>query len=111
MSKVLIACGGTGGHLAPGIALAETLQERGHQCLLLISQKDVDTILIEKYRHLNFCRTPGQAFSGGFSAIFRSLMSLLSGFVLAYKLIRKQEPDAVMLLEVFSLLVLDLLLA
>ena len=47
MSKVLIACGGTGGHLAPGIALAETLQERGHQCLLLISQKDVDTILIE----------------------------------------------------------------
>ena len=97
MSMVLIACGGTGGHLAPGIALAETLQERGHQCLLLISQKDVDTILIEKYRHLNFYRMPGQAFSGGFSAIFRSLMSLLSGFVLAYKLIREQEPDAVML--------------
>ena len=80
MSVVLIACGGTGGHLAPGIAVAETLQERGHQCLLLISQKDVDTVLIEKYRHLSFYRTPGQALSGGFSAILRSLMSLFSSF-------------------------------
>ena len=62
-----------------------------------LSQKDVDTILIEKYRHLSFYRTPGQAFSGGFSAIFRSFMSLFSSFFVARKLIREQEPDAVIL--------------
>ena len=52
MSKIIIACGGTGGHLAPGIAVAEVLQERGHACLLLISYKQVDSALIEKYSHL-----------------------------------------------------------
>ena len=65
MSRILIACGGTGGHLAPGIAIAEVLQARGHDCTLLISQKQVDSALIEKYSHLNFYKTPGRAFSGG----------------------------------------------
>ncbi|NJR41805.1 MAG: UDP-N-acetylglucosamine--N-acetylmuramyl-(pentapeptide) pyrophosphoryl-undecaprenol N-acetylglucosamine transferase [Akkermansiaceae bacterium] len=37
--KILIACGGTGGHLFPGIAVAEALRARGHQVMLLISEK------------------------------------------------------------------------
>jgi len=52
--KVVIACGGTGGHLFPGIAVAETLQARGHEPLLLISQKKVDREASAKYRGLNF---------------------------------------------------------
>ena len=39
---VAIACGGTGGHLFPGIAVAEQLQKRGCEVVLLISPKDVD---------------------------------------------------------------------
>ena len=42
MSRVLLACGGTGGHLAPGIALAQRLTEDGHECLLIVSSKIVD---------------------------------------------------------------------
>jgi len=42
MSRVLLACGGTGGHLAPGIALAQRLTEDGHECLLIVSSKVVD---------------------------------------------------------------------
>ena len=52
--KVVIACGGTGGHLFPGIAVAETLQARGHEPLLLISQKKVDREASAKYHGLNF---------------------------------------------------------
>ncbi len=39
---IAIACGGTGGHLFPGIAVAEQLQQRGCEVALLISPKDVD---------------------------------------------------------------------
>jgi UDP-N-acetylglucosamine--N-acetylmuramyl-(pentapeptide) pyrophosphoryl-undecaprenol N-acetylglucosamine transferase len=39
---VAIACGGTGGHLFPGLAVAEQLQKRGCAVGLLISPKDVD---------------------------------------------------------------------
>src|SRR6266478_2334935 len=40
--KVMIACGGTGGHLFPGLAVAEVLRERRHQVRLFVSEKAVD---------------------------------------------------------------------
>ncbi|MSR64640.1 MAG: undecaprenyldiphospho-muramoylpentapeptide beta-N-acetylglucosaminyltransferase [Verrucomicrobiae bacterium] len=40
--NVAIACGGTGGHLFPGLAVAEQLRREGHDVLLLVSKKDVD---------------------------------------------------------------------
>ncbi|MBC7979567.1 MAG: undecaprenyldiphospho-muramoylpentapeptide beta-N-acetylglucosaminyltransferase [Armatimonadetes bacterium] len=52
--KILIACGGTGGHLFPGIAVAESLLAQGHQPLLLISQKKIDAQAASKYPHLEF---------------------------------------------------------
>jgi UDP-N-acetylglucosamine--N-acetylmuramyl-(pentapeptide) pyrophosphoryl-undecaprenol N-acetylglucosamine transferase len=39
---VAIACGGTGGHLFPGLVVAEQLAQRGCAVALLISPKDVD---------------------------------------------------------------------
>ena len=39
---VAIACGGTGGHLFPGLAVAGELQRRGCDIALLISPKEVD---------------------------------------------------------------------
>jgi UDP-N-acetylglucosamine--N-acetylmuramyl-(pentapeptide) pyrophosphoryl-undecaprenol N-acetylglucosamine transferase len=40
--KVIIACGGTGGHLFPGMAVAEALTQRHHEVRLLVSEKAVD---------------------------------------------------------------------
>ncbi|MFU8848139.1 MAG: UDP-N-acetylglucosamine--N-acetylmuramyl-(pentapeptide) pyrophosphoryl-undecaprenol N-acetylglucosamine transferase [Opitutales bacterium] len=97
MSKIMIACGGTGGHLAPGIAVAEVLQGRGHDCVLLISEKQVDSRLVEKYRHLNFVTTPGRAFAGGVVARLKFVLSLFSSFRFARKLLREESPDLVLL--------------
>ncbi len=52
--SVVIACGGTGGHLFPGIAVAEELKRRGHRPLLLISRKRVDADASAKYGTLDF---------------------------------------------------------
>ncbi len=108
MSKIIIACGGTGGHLAPGIAVAEELQERGHQCLLLISRKQVDSALVEKYSHLDFVRTPGRAFSGGLTDRLAFLASLVSGFFASRRMLREEQPDLVLLFGGFLSLGLGL---
>ena len=59
--KILIACGGTGGHLFPGIAVAEALLARGHEVMLLISEKKVDSEASAKYKHLTFKKMPAVA--------------------------------------------------
>jgi UDP-N-acetylglucosamine--N-acetylmuramyl-(pentapeptide) pyrophosphoryl-undecaprenol N-acetylglucosamine transferase len=59
--NILIACGGTGGHLFPGIAVAEAMSARGHRTLLLISEKKVDAEASAKYPHLRFETLPAVA--------------------------------------------------
>ena len=59
MKNVIIACGGTGGHLTPGIALAQSLEEKGCNAWLFISRKSVDSRLSSKYPKLNFLAMPG----------------------------------------------------
>lgn len=95
MSSYLISCGGTGGHLSPGIALAEGLAERGHSATLLISQKRVDARLIEKYPHLRFVPIPGAPFTlqpGGF---VRFIVSQTKGFFVSWKLVRTTRPTGI----------------
>ena len=52
--NIVIACGGTGGHLFPGIAVAQELKKRGHRVTLLISQKKVDAQASKNYGDLDF---------------------------------------------------------
>jgi len=95
MSCFLIACGGTGGHLAPGIALAEELESRGHQCTLLISNKQVDSRLIEKYKDLRFVVLPGVGFSLHPSRLLKFIVSQMKGIVAAFRLIKELKPEAI----------------
>ncbi len=47
--KAIIACGGTGGHLFPGLAVAETLHARGHEVLLFVSEKEIDATALQAH--------------------------------------------------------------
>ncbi len=95
MKKFLISCGGTGGHLSPGIALAEGLKARGHDVTLLISQKRVDARLVEKYPDLRFVRMPGTPFSWHPVALLRCLVSQAQGFLFCVRLGRALQPDVI----------------
>jgi UDP-N-acetylglucosamine--N-acetylmuramyl-(pentapeptide) pyrophosphoryl-undecaprenol N-acetylglucosamine transferase len=95
MSRFLISCGGTGGHLSPGISLAEGLTARGHEVTLLISMKKVDARLAEKYPALTFERMPGSGFSWSPLRLARFLGSQLSALRFCIRRVRSFRPDAV----------------
>ena len=95
MSRFLISCGGTGGHLSPGISLAEGLVGRGHTVTLLISQKKVDARLIEKYPHFEFLRVPGTGFSWSPIRLARCVVSQVRGFFFCLRLVKDTKPDGI----------------
>lgn len=95
--KILIACGGTGGHLFPGIAVAETLLAQGHEPLLLISQKKIDSQASAKYPHLNFKVVPAIAKPPTFSPkMLPFLWALHQSIQTSKKIIREFGADSVL---------------
>jgi UDP-N-acetylglucosamine--N-acetylmuramyl-(pentapeptide) pyrophosphoryl-undecaprenol N-acetylglucosamine transferase len=95
MSRFLISCGGTGGHLAPGIALAEELQRRGHAVRLLISRKQVDARLAEKYPQLEFEAVASAGLEGGVAGVIRFALGQMRALVTSWRRVRRERPVAV----------------
>ncbi|OHE86799.1 MAG: UDP-N-acetylglucosamine--N-acetylmuramyl-(pentapeptide) pyrophosphoryl-undecaprenol N-acetylglucosamine transferase, partial [Verrucomicrobia bacterium RIFCSPLOWO2_12_FULL_64_8] len=95
MSRFLITCGGTGGHLSPGIALAEGLIGRGHEATLLISHKKVDARLIAKYPQLHFERIPAAPFTLRPAGLARFVYQQGAAFLFSARIIRAWHPDVI----------------
>lgn len=95
MAKFAIACGGTGGHLAPGIAVAEALMKKGHECVLLISSKSIDKIVIKKYPKLKYKVLSAKPFVKTINGVFRFFISQFSSFLMCVRALRSYKIDAV----------------
>lgn len=65
--NTVIACGGTGGHLFPGLAVAEVLRQRGHDVLLFVSEKDVDALALKEHPEIPFEKLPSIGLPSPFS--------------------------------------------
>ncbi|HYR58847.1 MAG TPA: undecaprenyldiphospho-muramoylpentapeptide beta-N-acetylglucosaminyltransferase [Chthoniobacteraceae bacterium] len=55
----VIAAGGTGGHLFPGLAVGEVFVKRGHKVMLLISEKEIDALATQGRSEFRIERVPG----------------------------------------------------
>jgi len=73
--NAVIACGGTGGHLFPGIAVAEVLRDRGHEVMLLVSEKDIDALALSGRENFRVEKLPTVGLPSPFSPAF--LVSLV----------------------------------
>jgi len=94
MSRMLLACGGTGGHLAPGIALAQRLTEEGHECQLVVSSKAVDARMTSNYPRLRFVPGKGRGFGPGLIAKTLFFPALIGAVWSAWRQQRQFRPDA-----------------
>lgn len=91
---VAIACGGTGGHLFPGLAVADHLQARGVEVRLLISRKEVDQQAVRGWPPHQIITLPAVALESGRRFAF------LRGFTLSLREVRRrfrQEPPRAVL--------------
>lgn len=86
---IAIACGGTGGHLFPGLAVAERLRERGGRVLLLVSRKEIDRQAVESASDVDVLTLPAVGLSG------RRVWAFFRGLAQSYRVARnrfKSDP-------------------
>jgi UDP-N-acetylglucosamine--N-acetylmuramyl-(pentapeptide) pyrophosphoryl-undecaprenol N-acetylglucosamine transferase len=91
---VAIACGGTGGHLFPGVAVGEQLRLRGCDVTLMVSSKDVDQQAIRSLSGMEIVTLPAVGLSRG------GWMGFLWGFWKSYRIarlhFRRRQPKCVL---------------
>jgi UDP-N-acetylglucosamine--N-acetylmuramyl-(pentapeptide) pyrophosphoryl-undecaprenol N-acetylglucosamine transferase len=96
--NVVIACGGTGGHLFPGLAVAEVLRQRGHEVMVFISEKEIDALAVRDHvGQFRFEKLPSIGLPRVFSP---AMLGFARGFVESVarcrRLYREFRPDAVL---------------
>ncbi len=95
--KFIIAAGGTGGHLFPGLAVGEVLLARRHDVMVLISEKEIDSLATEGRTEFRIERLPGIGLPRLFSpAIVGFLRRFRSGLKRCHALFGDFRPDAVL---------------
>src|SRR5262249_12389814 len=97
---VAIACGGTGGHLFPGLAVGEELVRRGCAALLLVSPKEVDQQAVQSMLGLEVATLPAVASGRGRFVGF--IAGFWKSFRVAQQLFRKRPPQAVLAMGGFT---------
>lgn len=96
---VFIAGGGTGGHIYPGIAIAQALESINPQiqCLFIGSHEGLEQKILAKEKYPLFLIHGGKLnFSGGYWIKFKTLLKLPFGFIQSISLLLKHKPQFVL---------------
>ena len=93
--KVIVACGGTGGHTFPGLAVAEELQRRGHEVVVWTSGREIESSVMTRWK--------GPVFSTGAKQLSLSnVFSILRSFHRCRRELKRFQPDAMLAMGSYS---------
>lgn len=94
--KVAIACGGTGGHIFPGLATGRELLARGHEVTLWLAGKDIESDAVKEWPG-HIITIPSEGFQFGVSwRSVRTVFRLFRAYRLALAPMRKDRPDVIL---------------
>ena len=98
--RIAIACGGTGGHLFPGVALAAQFIKRGCDVMLLVSEKEVDQQAVRDLWGVETITLPAVGLTGknylGFA------LAGYKSYRQCKKLFKERPPQAVLAMGGFT---------
>ena len=97
---VAIACGGTGGHFFPGVAVAQELIHTGARATLLISEKEVDRQAVATVPEISHSEIPAVALN--MRRPLRFLLGLRSALRRVRDYFMDDPPDAVLAMSGFT---------
>lgn len=98
---IAVACGGTGGHIYPGLATARALRERGHHVTLWLSGKQVEQTVLQGWKG-PVVTIPSEGFQ------FGPVRSVLTAFRIVLAVVRcwvamfRHRPHAVLAMGSYS---------
>ncbi len=94
MKKIMIATGGTGGHIYPALALADKIKERYPECEIIFygssNRMEAEMIPSRGYRFIGMEMT---GMNGGISDKVRSAVSLLKADRKCRTVLKKENPE------------------
>jgi UDP-N-acetylglucosamine--N-acetylmuramyl-(pentapeptide) pyrophosphoryl-undecaprenol N-acetylglucosamine transferase len=89
-----IACGGTGGHLFPGMAIGEELLRRGCDVTLVVSPKEVDQQAVKTVQGMAIATLPAIGLTRG--RLLQFCKGFRESFVRSRALLRERPAQAVL---------------
>ncbi|HJV88042.1 MAG TPA: undecaprenyldiphospho-muramoylpentapeptide beta-N-acetylglucosaminyltransferase [Noviherbaspirillum sp.] len=96
MKRLLIMAAGTGGHIFPGLAIAQTMRDRGWQVSWLGTMHGMERDIVPKHKvemdSIDFAGVRGK----GLMHTVRGMFKLAGAFASCFSIIGRRKPDVVL---------------